>query len=71
MAKLDEMLKKSTLSSNSLVLLFLDMDGFKGINDTFGHEVGDKALIEFSDRIKGVIRSTDISCRLEVMNLQF
>lgn len=64
MARLDEALAHSAVKSVPLALLFIDMDGFKGINDTFGHDVGDRALVEFSDRVKSSIRSSDVSCRL-------
>lgn len=44
-------------------LMFLDLDNFKGINDTFGHKIGDFILQEASNRFSGVIRSSDIICR--------
>jgi len=45
-------------------LLFIDLDAFKAINDTHGHEVGDQVLLETSDRILASIRAGDTVARL-------
>lgn len=45
-------------------ILFLDLDGFKGINDTFGHVMGDKLLITVAHRLKNIIRPNDLVARL-------
>lgn len=47
-----------------LALLFIDLDGFKKINDTYGHIIGDHLLKEVAARIKCIVRSTDIVARL-------
>jgi diguanylate cyclase len=49
---------------NMLVVLFVDLDGFKVINDTTGHYIGDRLLVEAGKRIKSCIRNRDIVSRL-------
>jgi diguanylate cyclase (GGDEF)-like protein len=44
-------------------VLFIDLDGFKAINDDYGHAVGDKILIAVGARIAGRVRTGDIVCR--------
>ena len=44
-------------------LLMLDIDHFKGVNDTFGHAAGDRVLLEMGRQIKGMTRSYDACCR--------
>jgi diguanylate cyclase (GGDEF)-like protein/PAS domain S-box-containing protein len=47
-----------------MALLFLDVDRFKSINDTFGHEAGDKLLKVFASRMQGAVRQSDTVARL-------
>lgn len=49
---------------HQLGLLYLDLDGFKEINDSFGHEAGDAVLVEISKRMTDVVRKSDIVARL-------
>ncbi len=55
---------RATRSGQSLGLLFIDLDGFKTVNDTHGHEAGDRLLTEIATRLRGVVRKTDSVFRL-------
>lgn len=56
-------LSLSKRKNDTLSILFLDLDGFKAVNDNFGHEYGDKLLKEVAHRITTSIRSSDIPSR--------
>ena len=51
-------------SSKQGVLMMIDLDSFKLVNDIYGHGMGDKILIRFSELIKNVIRSSDLAGRM-------
>jgi len=55
--------KRASRSGRPLSLLFLDLDGFKQVNDTHGHQAGSKALVEASVIIRASARETDIAAR--------
>jgi len=61
---LDRQLKLSHRSKSPLLLAFLDIDGFKAINDNFGHEEGDKVLKGVVKLLKFTLREIDIICRM-------
>lgn len=48
----------------SLALMFLDLDGFKQVNDKFGHKVGDTLLKEMAQRLLGLVRQSDTVARV-------
>lgn len=54
----------SNIRDQDLSLLYLDLDGFKAINDTYGHQAGDAIIIEVANRMKRVLRKGDIAARL-------
>lgn len=54
---------KSDRDSKSMSVMFIDLDKFKSINDTYGHDVGDNLLIEFGKRIRKVLRNSDTLSR--------
>lgn len=61
--KLDSAINLSMDKFRPLVVMFLDIDGFKKVNDTLGHAKGDTLLIEISNRLEGVLRKTDTVAR--------
>ncbi|MBO1927619.1 EAL domain-containing protein [Thiomicrorhabdus sp. 6S2-11] len=62
--RLEEELKREKRTSNRAMLMMLDVDHFKDINDTFGHPIGDHLLKEITHRIIEVLRDSDTFARL-------
>ncbi len=62
--RMKQSLAQASRNGNLVTVCYLDLDGFKPINDSMGHEVGDSVLIEVARRIKGSIRSGDTVARL-------
>jgi len=58
------LLRRSAIDHRPITLLVCDLDRFKQINDTFGHETGDRILIAFCGVITGVLRTNDLFSRL-------
>ena len=48
----------------SMALMFLDLDGFKEVNDNLGHDFGDKLLVEVAGRLESLVRKGDLAARL-------
>lgn len=61
--KFDTLLSLSQRHQSLLAVLFLDLDKFKQVNDTFGHIIGDKLLKETADRLLSCVRKADIVAR--------
>ena len=55
--------KRASRSGRPLSLLFLDLDGFKSVNDRHGHLCGSRALVEAASVIRGCARETDVAAR--------
>ncbi|MEW6562517.1 MAG: diguanylate cyclase [Pseudomonadota bacterium] len=62
--RLDQGVKKSHRTAGSLALLFMDLDRFKEVNDTLGHQAGDELLVQVARRITANVRATDTVARL-------
>ncbi len=61
---LPQALARSDRNHTAVVLFFLDLDGFKAVNDAWGHEAGDGLLVEIARRLSDCVRKTDSVARL-------
>src|SRR5471030_2917576 len=66
--RLSQAFQKAGRGDSSFALLFLDLDGFKAVNDAFGHHVGDQLLVAVTERILAEVRAADTLARLGAMN---
>lgn len=62
--RLERVILESERDNAGFALLFIDLDGFKYINDNYGHEVGDEVLIIVGNRISNCIRKSDTVARM-------
>ena len=62
--RLEALIDECAGKADSFAVLFLDVDRFKIVNDSLGHETGDMLLIEIAERLRSSVRSTDLSARL-------
>jgi diguanylate cyclase (GGDEF)-like protein len=61
---LDRHIARGAEAGLSVALLYLDLDGFKPINDTLGHAAGDELLVEAAHRLRECVRGEDVAARL-------
>lgn len=62
---LEESVHQHTKAQHPFALFLMDLDRFKAVNDTFGHQIGDMLLQEVSARLRGVLRESDTITRLD------
>jgi len=62
--RLDSTLRAARRHQRPFALVFLDIDDFKGINDRYGHDAGDRVLCEVARRLRGSVREVDTVARL-------
>jgi two-component system cell cycle response regulator len=58
------LLDQAAHKGRALTLMMLDIDHFKSVNDTHGHDAGDEVLKRFAQRMRRVVRSADLICRM-------
>ena len=63
-AHLPKAIERATEEKTLLGVLFLDLDRFKHVNDSLGHEVGDKLLQEIAKRVRTAVRPDDVVVRM-------
>ncbi len=64
MERLDQAINQSNRTGSLLCLMFIDLDNFKNVNDSLGHQAGDELLVEVARRLENCLRKTDTIARL-------
>ncbi|WP_230527282.1 putative bifunctional diguanylate cyclase/phosphodiesterase [Rosenbergiella nectarea] len=62
--KLNDYIQSAKYNSSSFSLLYMDLDGFKMVNDAYGHDIGDKLLVEVAKRLNAAVNPSDILARV-------
>jgi two-component system, cell cycle response regulator len=60
----EALVAESASHGHAFALLLVDVDLFKSVNDTFGHDVGDRVLTQLGERIRNTVRAIDLPCRV-------
>lgn len=63
-SKIEDALKSTRQQSSTSVLMLMDLDHFKPVNDTYGHDIGDALLMQVAERLNECVRSSDLVARL-------
>ncbi len=61
--RLEAALEAAVADGRAVAVLFVDLDGFKRVNDTLGHAAGDSVLVQVAERLRTVLRPDDLLCR--------
>lgn len=62
--RIERAIEKAARREFGLALMFCDLDGFKNVNDAYGHQLGDRLLVQFSKKVGALLRSQDTFARL-------
>jgi diguanylate cyclase (GGDEF)-like protein/PAS domain S-box-containing protein len=62
--RLREEIARASRHDGALAVMFIDLDHFKEVNDTLGHQIGDCLLVEVARRLRGLVRASDVVARL-------
>ncbi|MHB1513751.1 MAG: putative bifunctional diguanylate cyclase/phosphodiesterase [Acidiferrobacter sp.] len=62
--RVDQLIRRAERSGQLFAVMFIDLDGFKGVNDSLGHDVGDRLLQQVAQRLRGTLRVEDTVGRL-------
>ncbi len=62
--RLSDALEQARISGTRVALVFIDLNGFKAINDRYGHGAGDRVLVTMATRLKRILRATDTVARI-------
>ncbi|WP_313275533.1 bifunctional diguanylate cyclase/phosphodiesterase, partial [Stenotrophomonas sp.] len=62
--RIEQAIEKAQRRDHGLALMFCDLDGFKNVNDAYGHQLGDRLLVQFSQRVSALLRAQDTFARL-------
>jgi diguanylate cyclase (GGDEF)-like protein len=63
-SQLEKAISEQTITQHQRVLMSIDLDGFKSVNDTYGHLVGDRLLVAVAKRMQSVLAPTDVLSRM-------